>query len=131
QVVLGREMVVQAHLGDPGLGDDSVDAYGPDAFLVEQPVGGFQDALPGLRGFSPASHARTIQTCLFTVKPLIGFFFIRSTSAMFRRTSPSAAAPRRIAPLARSSHPTGHRPRLLQAPPSPSPSWPCRSCRIP
>ena len=42
-------MLVEAHLGDPGLGNDPVDADGPDAFLVEQPVGGFQDALAGFR----------------------------------------------------------------------------------
>jgi hypothetical protein len=66
-------VLVQAHLGDAGLGDDPVDAHGPDAFLVEQPVSGFQDALPGFRGFSWVSHARNIQTCLFIVKPLAGF----------------------------------------------------------
>src|SRR5262249_6235706 len=45
----------------------------PDAVPVKQPVGRFQDALPGPRGLSVASHAGTIQTCLFIVKPLTGF----------------------------------------------------------
>jgi hypothetical protein len=57
QVVLGGEVFVEAHLGDPGLGNDPVDADCPEAVLVEQPVGGFQDALAGLGGFSCASHA--------------------------------------------------------------------------
>src|SRR5262249_11810646 len=68
QVILRWEMLVQAHLGDAGLGDDPVDADGPDAFLVEQPVGGFQDAAPRLRRLSFAFHALNIQTCLFIVK---------------------------------------------------------------
>ena len=42
--------------GTPGLTLDAVDAHGPDAFLVEQPVGGVQDALPGFRSLSCASH---------------------------------------------------------------------------
>src|SRR5262249_22241087 len=85
--------VVQAHLGNAGLGDDPVNPDGPDTVLVEQPVGGFQDALPGLRGFSFASHGRTIQTCLFTVKTPTGFF-LRWKSAMLRPSFPSVA-PRR------------------------------------
>ena len=48
QVVFGGEVVVEAHLGHAGLGNDPVDAHGPHAFLIEQPVGRFQDALPGL-----------------------------------------------------------------------------------
>ncbi len=46
QVVLGLEVRVQGHLGDVGLGNDAVDTYGPNTFLVEQPVGCLQDPLP-------------------------------------------------------------------------------------
>jgi hypothetical protein len=69
-------MVIQAHLGDPSLGDDSVDANGPNAILIKQPISGIQDALTGFRGFSFSSHARSIQTCLFSVKPTGRFFFL-------------------------------------------------------
>jgi hypothetical protein len=61
-------VLVQAHLGDFGLGDDPVDSHRSDAFLIEQPVGGFEDALPSFRSFSLAAHAISIQTCLFSVK---------------------------------------------------------------
>ncbi len=34
EVVLGREVGIKRGLGDPGLGDDPVDADGPKALLV-------------------------------------------------------------------------------------------------
>jgi len=74
QVVLGRKVLVEAHLGDFGLGNDPVDADCPEAVLVEQPVGGFQDALACFGSLSCASHLLTIQTCLFIVKALASFF---------------------------------------------------------
>ena len=36
EVVLGREVLVEGRLGDPGLGDDPVDPDAPDAVGVEQ-----------------------------------------------------------------------------------------------
>ena len=47
------------------LGDDPVDADRPNPVLVEQPVGCFQDSLAGFGNLSCASHADSIQTCLF------------------------------------------------------------------
>ena len=45
EVVLGRVVVVQRALADAGLGGDGVDADRADALLVEQLVGGGEDAL--------------------------------------------------------------------------------------
>src|SRR5258708_5675943 len=44
QVVLGRVIVVERPLADDGLGGDGVDADRADALLVEQLVGGGEDA---------------------------------------------------------------------------------------
>src|SRR4029079_18468307 len=63
------------HLGDAGLGDDAIDAYRPDAFLIEQAVSGFQDALPGFGSLWFLLHGRNIQTCLFLCKPQSKFFY--------------------------------------------------------
>ena len=68
EVVLGREVDVERRLGDLGLGDDAVDADGPEALLVEQPVGRLEDALPGFGSGLRPFHARIIQTGLSDFK---------------------------------------------------------------
>ncbi len=45
QFVLGAEVRVQRSLGGTGLGEHAVDAYGAHAFLVEQTIGGIQQAV--------------------------------------------------------------------------------------
>ena len=57
EVILGREVDIERRLGDLGLGNDAVDADGPETLLIEQPVGGLKDALPGVGGGLCPFHA--------------------------------------------------------------------------
>nr|WP_239465805.1 hypothetical protein [Gemmata sp. SH-PL17] len=69
QVVLGREVGVEGHLGDPGLGDHPVDADGSNAVLVEQPVSGLQETPPGCgRRGSCAPHVGLVLPGLYGVR---------------------------------------------------------------
>ena len=61
QVVLAGERVVQRALGDPGPGDDAVDADGVDALVVEEVVSRVEDArLRGATALHGARHLSTI-----------------------------------------------------------------------
>jgi len=64
QVVLGRVVVVERALADAGFGGNGVDADRADALLVEELVGGGEDALGVGRGLMHRSVYFALDTSL-------------------------------------------------------------------
>ena len=58
EVVLGRKVLVERGFRDAGLGDDRVDAGGPETLRVEEPEGRGQDLFPGMPGRGAGGRRR-------------------------------------------------------------------------